>query len=95
MVAASQIAARDNGPGGPGGDADGPRRGVCSPDLVELAYDDLPLSIGAGQTILQPYRRSPEHTPYDGIVVAAGGPTISTALREQLALGRRCENPVQ
>jgi protein-L-isoaspartate(D-aspartate) O-methyltransferase len=37
----------------------------------------------------------PEHAPYDGIVVAAGGPTILTALREQLVLGGRYDNPAQ
>lgn len=36
----------------------------------------------------------PVHAPYDGIVVTAGGPTIPTALQEQLALGRRLVMPV-
>ena len=72
-----------------------PREAFVRPGLVELAYDDLPLPIGAGQTMSQPYRRSPEHALYGGIVVAAGGPTISTALQEQLVLGGRCENPAQ
>jgi protein-L-isoaspartate O-methyltransferase len=72
-----------------------PHAAFVRPDLVELAYDDLPLPLGAGQTICQSYCRFPEHVPYDGIVVAAGGQTISTALQEQLALGGRCENPAQ
>ena len=36
----------------------------------------------------------PEHAPYDGIIVAAGGPTIPTALRQQLAIGGRLIMPV-
>jgi protein-L-isoaspartate(D-aspartate) O-methyltransferase len=36
----------------------------------------------------------PEHAPYDGIVVTAGGPTIPPALQEQLALGGRLVMPV-
>jgi protein-L-isoaspartate(D-aspartate) O-methyltransferase len=142
-----------------------PREAFVSPELVEFAYDDMPLPIGAGQTISQPYivalmsealrpspadrvleigtgsgyaaavlhclvkqvytverleslyrlaRRRlrrlgydnvyvhhgngtlgwPEHAPYDGIVVTAGGPTIPTALQEQLAPGGRLVIPV-
>ena len=36
----------------------------------------------------------PEHAPYDGIIVAAGGPTIPTALRQQLAVGGRLAIPI-
>ncbi len=36
----------------------------------------------------------PEHAPFDGIIVAAGGPTIPTALRQQLAVGGRLVMPV-
>ncbi|HVV84868.1 MAG TPA: protein-L-isoaspartate(D-aspartate) O-methyltransferase, partial [Kofleriaceae bacterium] len=36
----------------------------------------------------------PEHAPYDAIVVAAGGPDVPDALREQLALGGRLLIPV-
>lgn len=142
-----------------------PREVFVRPELAEFAYDDIPLPIGAGQTISQPYmvavmtaalrptpadrvleigtgsgyaaavlhcivkqvytverleslyrlaRRRlhrlgyqhvvvhlgngtlgwPEHAPYDGIVVTAGGPTIPTALQEQLALGGRLVIPV-
>jgi protein-L-isoaspartate(D-aspartate) O-methyltransferase len=142
-----------------------PREAFVRPELAEFAYDDIPLSIGAGQTISQPYivalmtaalrpspadrvleigtgsgyaaavlhclvkqvytverleplyrlaRRRlcrlgyhnvavhhgngtlgwPAHAPYDGIVVTAGGPTIPTALQEQLALGGRLVMPV-
>jgi len=142
-----------------------PREAFVRPELAEFAYDDIPLPIGEGQTISQPYivavmtaalrpspedrvleigtgsgyaaavlhclvkqvytverleilyrlaRRRlrrlgyhnvsvhhgngtlgwPEHAPYDGIVVTAGGPTIPTALQEQLALGGRLVMPV-
>jgi protein-L-isoaspartate(D-aspartate) O-methyltransferase len=142
-----------------------PREAFVCPELAELAYDDIPLPIGEGQTISQPYivavmtaalrpspndrvleigtgsgyaaavlhclvkqvytverleilyrlaRRRlrrlgyhnvyvhhgngtlgwPEHAPYDGIMVTAGGPTIPTALQEQLAFGGRLVMPV-
>jgi protein-L-isoaspartate(D-aspartate) O-methyltransferase len=142
-----------------------PREAFVRAELVEFAYDDMPLPIGEGQTISQPYivalmaealqlsatdrvleigtgsgyaaailscivkqvytverletlyrlaRRRlrrlgyhhvyvhlgngtlgwPEHAPYDGIVVTAGGPTIPAALQEQLAVGGRLVMPV-
>jgi len=36
----------------------------------------------------------PERAPYDGIVVAAGGPSVPEALRSQLAIGGRLVMPV-
>jgi protein-L-isoaspartate(D-aspartate) O-methyltransferase len=36
----------------------------------------------------------PEFAPYDGIIVAAGGPSIPPALRHQLAIGGRLLMPV-
>lgn len=36
----------------------------------------------------------PEHAPYDGIIVAAGGPKIPDALKEQLKIGGRLVIPV-
>jgi protein-L-isoaspartate(D-aspartate) O-methyltransferase len=36
----------------------------------------------------------PEHAPYDAIAVAAGGPQVPRALKEQLALGGRLVIPV-
>jgi protein-L-isoaspartate(D-aspartate) O-methyltransferase len=36
----------------------------------------------------------PEHAPYDGIVVTAGGPAVPSALRDQLAIGGRLVMPV-
>ena len=50
----SDCGAWGDGPSRPGGDADGPTRGVCPPELAECAYDDMPLPIGEGQTISQP-----------------------------------------
>jgi hypothetical protein len=32
-----------------------PREAFVNPELIEFAYDDIPLPIGAGQTISQPY----------------------------------------
>jgi protein-L-isoaspartate(D-aspartate) O-methyltransferase len=57
-------------------------------ELVELArhrldilgYDNVHLLHGDGTL------GWPEHAPYDGIVVTAGGPKIPTALQEQLVL---------
>ena len=36
----------------------------------------------------------PEHAPYDGIIVAAGGPAVPDSLRAQLAVGGRLVMPV-
>ncbi|MGZ3309439.1 MAG: protein-L-isoaspartate(D-aspartate) O-methyltransferase [Xanthobacteraceae bacterium] len=36
----------------------------------------------------------PEHAPYDGIIVAAGGPTIPESLKRQLKIGGRLVIPV-
>lgn len=36
----------------------------------------------------------PEHAPYDGIIVAAGGPRVPESLRQQLAIGGRLVMPV-
>ena len=36
----------------------------------------------------------PEHAPYDGIVVAAGGPEIPESLKEQLKIGGRLVIPI-
>ena len=142
-----------------------PRHRFVAPDYAELAYEDMPLSIPAGQTISQPYivaymisllrlqtsdrvlevgtgsgyaaavlsllarevygverheqlirlarqrleemeydnvflRQGdgtlgwPEHAPYDGILVSAGGPVVPEPLRAQLAIGGRLVMPV-
>ena len=36
----------------------------------------------------------PEHAPYDGIIVAAGGPAVPESLRAQMAVGGRLVMPV-
>jgi protein-L-isoaspartate(D-aspartate) O-methyltransferase len=66
------------------------------PELVEFArqnlafcgYDNVLIRQGDGTM------GWPEHAPYDGIVVAAGGPKIPTSLRNQLAVGGRLVIPV-
>lgn len=56
--------------------------------LHRLGYDNVAVHYGNGTL------GWPEHAPYDGIVVTAGGPTIPTALQEQLAPGGRLVMPV-
>ena len=46
-----------------------------------LGYDNIIIHHGDGT------QGWPEHAPYDGIIVAAGGPDIPAALRQQLAIG--------
>jgi protein-L-isoaspartate(D-aspartate) O-methyltransferase len=36
----------------------------------------------------------PEHSPYDAIIVAAGGPSVPKALKDQLSIGGRIIMPV-
>jgi protein-L-isoaspartate(D-aspartate) O-methyltransferase len=54
----------------------------------ELGYDNIQVRHGDGTL------GWPEHAPYDGIVVAAGGPQIPLSLRQQLAPGGRMVIPV-
>ncbi len=56
--------------------------------LARLGYDNAHVLEGDGTLGL------PEHAPYDAIVVAAGGPEVPPALREQLAVGGRLVIPV-
>ena len=56
--------------------------------LRRLGYDRVRVLHGDGT------RGWPEHAPYDGIVVAAGGPEVPRSLREQLAVGGRLVIPV-
>lgn len=56
--------------------------------LEQLGYDNVWVRCGDGTL------GWPEHAPYDGIVVAAGGPLIPKSLRRQLALGGRLVMPV-
>jgi protein-L-isoaspartate(D-aspartate) O-methyltransferase len=142
-----------------------PREAFVAPGYEEFAYEDVPLPIGEGQTISQPYivalmieaaevkpgdsvlevgagsgyaaavmaqiadrvyaierlpslansarqrfknlgydnidlrvadgtRGWPEAAPFDAIMVAAGGPEVPSALKEQLAIGGRLIIPV-
>lgn len=57
-------------------------------NLSELGYDNVWVKQGDGTL------GWPEHAPYNGIVVAAGGPKIPNALKEQLAVGGRIVMPV-
>ncbi len=56
--------------------------------LKELNYDNVHVLCGDGTL------GWPEHAPYDGIVVAAGGPEAPRSLIEQLAVGGRLVIPV-
>src|SRR3954447_21298928 len=53
-----------------------------------LGYDNIELRIGDGT------RGWPEVAPFDAILVAAGGPEVPPALKEQLAIGGRLVIPV-
>ena len=54
----------------------------------ELGYDNIDQQVGDGT------RGWPNAAPFDAILVAAGGPTIPAALKEQLAIGGRLVVPV-
>lgn len=56
--------------------------------LAELGYDNVTVRHGDGT------RGWPEHAPYDGVIVAAGGPAVPESLRGQLAIGGRLVMPV-
>ena len=56
--------------------------------LARLDYTNVRIYVGDGT------RGWPEHAPYDGIIVAAGGPSVPESLREQLAVGGRMVIPV-
>jgi len=56
--------------------------------LSELGYDNVHVLHGDGT------RGWPEHSPYDAIVVAAGGPQVPESLKEQLKIGGRLVIPV-
>ena len=56
--------------------------------LESLGYSNVHVLHGDGT------RGWPEHAPYEGIVVAAGGPDVPRALRDQLAIGGRLVIPV-
>jgi len=56
--------------------------------LARLGYDNVHVRCGDGSM------GWPEQAPYDAIAVAAGGPKVPQALREQLAVGGRLVIPV-
>jgi protein-L-isoaspartate(D-aspartate) O-methyltransferase len=56
--------------------------------LERLGYANIRVFHGDGTL------GNPEHAPYDGIIVAAGGPEIPVSLQRQLALGGRLVMPV-
>lgn len=56
--------------------------------LAESGYDTVHVLHGDGTL------GWPEHAPFDGIVVAAGGPEVPESLRQQLKIGGRMVIPV-
>jgi len=56
--------------------------------LTRLGYSNVHVVVGDGTKGL------PAAAPYDAIVVAAGGPQVPAALREQLAIGGRLVMPI-
>ena len=56
--------------------------------FVALRYDNIRLRVGDGT------RGWPEAVPFDAILVAAAGPEIPPALKEQLAIGGRLIIPI-
>jgi protein-L-isoaspartate(D-aspartate) O-methyltransferase len=65
-------------------------------ELVEFARQNLAFC-GYGNVLIRHGDGTmgwPEHAPYDGIVVAAGGPKVPPLLRNQLTVGGRLVIPV-
>ncbi len=56
--------------------------------IKALGYDNVHIHHGDGTL------GWPEHAPYNAIIVAAGGPEVPLALKEQLAIGGRMIIPV-
>ena len=56
--------------------------------LADLGYTNVHVLHGDGT------KGWPDHAPYDGIIVAAGGPKIPDTLKEQLKIGGRLVIPV-
>ena len=56
--------------------------------LADLGYQNVHVRHADGT------KGWPDHAPYDGIIVAAGGPTIPESLKEQLKIGGRLVIPV-
>lgn len=66
----------------------GPLAKKAAVTLADLGYDNVHVLHGDGT------KGWPEHAPYDAIVVAAGGPQVPKALKEQLKIGGRLVIPV-
>jgi protein-L-isoaspartate(D-aspartate) O-methyltransferase len=66
----------------------GPLAEKAAVTLAELGYDNVHVLHGDGT------KGWPEYAPYDAIVVAAGGPQVPEALKEQLKIGGRLVIPV-
>jgi len=62
--------------------------GKATSVLADLGYDNVYVMHGDGTL------GWPEHAPYDGIIVAAGGPTVPESLKQQLKVGGRLVIPV-
>jgi len=56
--------------------------------LADLDYNNVHVMHGDGSL------GWPEHAPYDGIVVAAGGPEVPESLKQQLKIGGRLVIPI-
>lgn len=56
--------------------------------MTSLGYDNVDVRLGDGT------RGVPEEAPFDAILVAAGGPDVPRALKEQLRVGGRLVIPV-
>lgn len=56
--------------------------------LAALGYENVHVIHGDGTL------GCPEHAPYDGIVVTAGGPEVPASLRHQLKIGGRMVIPI-
>ena len=61
---------------------------IAQERLARLGFSNVHVRAGDGSL------GWPEHAPYDGIAVAAGGPKVPDALRAQLAIGGRLVIPV-
>jgi protein-L-isoaspartate(D-aspartate) O-methyltransferase len=62
--------------------------GKAASTLADLGYQNVHVLHGDGT------KGWPEHAPYDGIIVAAGGPKIPESLKEQLKIGGRLVIPI-
>lgn len=56
--------------------------------LAQAGCDNIHILVGDGTL------GWPEHAPYGGIIVAAGGPSVPKALKDQLAVGGRLIIPI-